>query len=108
MGDHDIPDLSYEVVIVKAPFLYDLCKHDFIDWLERDNDKLPEEYQELYQPVDPTPWGAAEVYQRYSSGEFYNQFLVCWSDRIAEISFDWNWEITEEIISVTAKTLKSI
>ena len=108
VGDRDIPDLRYEVVIVKAPFLYDLCKNDFINWLERDNDALPEEYRELYQPVDPAPWGAAEVYQRYSAGEFYNQFLVCWPDRIAEIDFDWNWEITEEMIHITAEKLQGI
>ena len=106
VGDPAIPDLSYEVVIVKAPFLYDLCKKDFIDWLERDNDKLPEEHWDVYQPVDPTPWGAVEVYQRYSSGEPINQFLICWPDRIAEIDFDWNWIITEQMISTAAEHLK--
>lgn len=107
VGDPDIPDLSYEVVIVKAPFLYNLCKNDFINWLERDNDKLPEEHWSLYQPVDPGPWGALEVYQQCSAGEFYNQFLVCWPDRIVEINFDWNWVITEDLISIAVQQLKN-
>ena len=106
VGDPDIPDLSYEVVIVKAPFLYNLCKQDFINWLERDNDKLPEEHWDVYQPADPTLWGATEVYQRYSSGEPINQFLICWPDRIVEIDFDWNWIITEQMISTAAEHLK--
>lgn len=100
------PDLRYEMVIVHAPFLYNLCKNDFINWLERDNDKLPEEHWDLYKPVDSAPWGANEVYQRYSGGEFYNQFLVCWNDRIVEIHFEWDWEITDELIAITAGELK--
>lgn len=107
VGDVDIPDLSYEVVIVKAPFLYNLCKQDYIDWLERDNDKIPEKHWDEYRPVDSAPWGASEVYQQYSSGEPYNQFLVCWPDRIAEIDFDWNWVITDEMITVTAERLRN-
>ena len=107
LGDGDLPDLSYEIVIVKAPFLYDLCKNDFIDWLERDNDELPREYWDEYRSVDTAPWDAQEVYQRYSSGEPINQFLICWSDRIAEIHFDWEWTITDEMMSVTAERLKT-
>ena len=107
LGDGDLPDLSYEIVIVKASFLYDLCKQDYIDWLERDNDKLPQEYWAEYRPVNSAPWGATEVYQRYGSGEPINQFLVCWPDRIAEIDFDWDWEITDELIAITAEKLKT-
>ena len=108
VGDGDHPDLQYEVVIVKAPFLYDLCKQEYIDWLERDNDKLPEEYWDEYRSVDSTPWGASEVYQWYSSGEPYNQFLICWPDRIAEVDFDWDWVITDEIIATTTETLQNV
>lgn len=107
LGDGDHPDLQYEVVVVKAPFLYNLCKNEFIDWLERDNDQLPEEYWDEYRPVDPSPWGALEVYQWYSSGEPYNRFLICWPDRIAEIDYEWDWVITDEIMSISAEKLKN-
>ena len=103
----ELPRLSYEIVIVKAPFLYNLCKQDFIDWLERDNDKLPPEYWDEYILIDAPAWGASEVYQEYSFGEARNHFLVCWPDRIVEISFPWEWEITQEIIAVAAAVLKN-
>ena len=104
---NELPRLSYEIVTVKAPFLYELCKQDFIDWVERDNDQLPQEYWDEYIPIESPNWGAAEVYQRHSSGEARNQFLICWPDRIAEISFPWEWEITPEIIAVATEALKS-
>lgn len=103
----DQPDLEYEVVIVKAPFLYDLCKQQYIDWVARDNDKLPPEHWDEYRPIDAVPWGAAEAYQRYGSGEPINQFLICWHDRIAEVHFDWDWDITPEMMTITAEKLKS-
>lgn len=100
-------DLSYELVIVKAGFLYNLCKQDYIDWVERDNDKLPQRYWTEYRPVDAAPWGAMEVYQQYSGGEARNQFLICWPDRIAEIHFDWDWEITAPLMKTVGEKLKS-
>jgi hypothetical protein len=101
------PDLNYELVIVKASFLYNLCKQDYINWLERDHDRIPQEYWDEYRLVDPTSWGATEVYQRYNAGVPVNQFLVCWPDRIAEINFDWGWIITEEMISTSARKLQN-
>ncbi len=108
VGGEDLPHLEYEIVIVKTPFLYELCKQDYIDWLERDNEKIPEEYWDEYCSVDSAPWGAAEVYQRHSSGEPYNQFLICWPDRIAEIHFSGSeWALTEDIITAAAEALKN-
>jgi len=86
---------------------YFIHKYGLIDWLERDNDKLPPEYWDEYILIDAPAWGASEVYQEYSSGEARNQFLVCWPDRIVEISFDWDWDVTPEIISIAAAALKS-
>lgn len=102
----DQPDLEYEIVTVKAGFLYDLCKNDFISWVERDNDKLPEEFWDEYRLINAPAWGGSEVYQRYSSGEPINQFLVCWPDRIAEVKFDWDWTVTEDMMSTAAEALK--
>ena len=103
----DQPDLDYELVIIKAPFLYDLCKHDFISWLERDNDQLPQEYWDEYRLIDAPAWGADLVYQRYSAGEAINQFLVCWPDRIAEVKFDWDWTITEDLMAAAGEHLRN-
>ena len=103
----DQPDLDYEIVIVKAGFLYSLCKNDFISWLERDNDQLPQEYWDEYRLIDAPAWGADLVYQRYSAGEAINQFLVCWPDRIAEVKFDWDWTITEDLMAAAGEHLRN-
>ena len=103
----DIPDLDYEIVTVKAGFLYDLCKNDFIAWVERDNGQLSREYWDEYRLIDAPAWGAEEVYQRYYSGEPVNQFLVCWPDRMAEISFDWDWTLTEDMTATAAAKLRN-
>ena len=102
----DQPDLEYELVTVKSGFLYNLCKKDFISWVEWGNDQLPQGYWDEYRPVNAAPWDADEVYQRYSAGEAINQFLVCWPDRIAEVQFDWDWTITENMMSTAAEALK--
>ena len=102
----DQPDLDYELVTVKVPFLYDLCKNDFISWVERDNDQLPPEYWDEYRLMDASAWDAEEVYQRYHAGEPINQFLVCWPGRIAEIKFDWDWTVTEDMAATAARALK--
>ena len=97
------PDLEYELVTVKAGLLYDLCKKEFLSWAERHNKELP---RDEYRPVDAAPWDADEVYRLYHSGEPSNQFLVCWPDRMAEVNFDWDWAVTEGMMSTAAKALK--
>jgi len=101
------PDLEYELVKIKAGILYNACKNQFIRWLERWNNETPPEHWDEYRPMDSALWGASEVYQRYSAGEPINQFLICWPDRIAEICFDWEWNITDELIRTTAEKLKA-
>ena len=97
------PDLEYELVTVKAGLLYDLCKKEFLSWAERHNKELP---RDEYRPVDAAPWDADEVYRLYHSGEPSNQFLVCWPGRMAEVNFDWDWTVTEGMMSTAAKALK--
>ena len=102
----DQPNLEYELVTVKGGFLYDLCKKDFISWVERHNKELPQENRDEYRPVDAAPRDGSEVYQLYYSGEPVNQFLICWPDRIAEVKFDWDWTVTEDMMSTAAEALK--
>lgn len=99
----DIPDLDYEIVDVKAGFLYDLCKWDFITkyWYNH-----PEEYRDNYLPIDAAPWGAEEVYQRHNyDGTPSNYFLICWPDRLVEIHF--YWAPTPEQVAIAAEILKT-
>lgn len=105
LGDGDLPELRYEIVTVKLPFLYSLCKRDFIQWVERDNDQLPMEYWEEYLTVTAAPWGAEEVFQRYSGAEPVNQFLLCWPDRMAEVKLPWDWRLTADQMAVIGEKL---
>lgn len=56
-----------------------------------------------YVEVDPAPWGADKVYRiKYDDG-YGNSFVICWEDRIADISFSWN--PTDEQIAVASKKI---
>ena len=58
--------------------------------------------------MDPAPWGAEEVFQRYSSGTPSRQYLLCWEDRIAEIwLFGWQEDPTPEQMAVIGETLQN-
>ena len=81
-------DLDYEVVDVKAPFLYEFVKEGI---LSRRQDEIYDGFvfTDHYEPVDPTPWNAREVYQLHWSGSVMDTYLVCWEGRIVEIRFYW-------------------
>ncbi len=83
----DIPSLEYNVAIVKAPFLYDLCKKTLLDKYDPKGDvRLPHGY--TYQSVDSEPWGAAEAYQLIRESPM-PRYLLCYEDCLVEIFFDW-------------------
>lgn len=100
----DLPDLRYEIVTC-LPFLRNLCRQEFLNQMTRWNDDIPQEYWDEYRPVDASLWGAEEAYQRYSSGEPWDTYLVCWPDRIVEITFSWT--PTTEQIAVAAEKLEN-
>lgn len=85
------PGLNYTVALIKAPFLYELCKERLIG--EKDesaDDSVPEGFKRVYLTVDPAPWGAEEAYQlAYQDTGALERYLLCYEDRIVEISFDW-------------------
>lgn len=100
----DLPELRYEIITC-LPFLYDLCRQDFLDQMTRRNEDIPQEYWDEYRPVDASLWGAEEAYQYYSSGAPRDTYLVCWKDRIVEITFDW--APTAEQIAIAAEKLQN-
>lgn len=81
-----IPSLEYEMVVVKLPGLYDLCKERLIH--EREYWRSIQEYR--YEATAAGPWGAQEAYQladlTYGPREVY---LLCYTDTLLEIQFDW-------------------
>lgn len=97
----DMPEIRYQIVVVKAPFLYGLCRDDL---LGGGNNGVPEGWREYYAPVDPAPWGAAEAYRHfYRNTGAQNEYLLCYPDRIVEIDFDW--EPTPEQMAVVGERL---
>lgn len=88
---HDIPDLDYTLTLVKAPFLYDLCRTRLIRERDETHDPdVPEGFKCVYLQEDPAPWGAVEVFRLvWQDTGPLNSYLLCYEDRFVEISFDW-------------------
>ena len=95
-------DLNYEVVDVKAPFLYDFVKEGI---LAQRQDEVHDGFVfvDHYEPVDPASWKAREVYQLHWSDTILDTYLVYWEGRIVEIQFYWT--PTPEQIRLAAELL---
>lgn len=96
-------DLSYKITDVKLPILYDFIKDRL---LKEHQDEVHDDFvfEDHFEPIDPAPWGAEEVYQLHWSDSIMNTYLVCWENRIVEIQF--YWEPTQEQIQIAAEQLK--
>lgn len=103
--------LDYEVVLVKVPFLYDLCReaklHERDDWDTGDPEYMW--YGYAFAPADPAPWGAEEAYRwtdgSDARGERENQFLLFYPDRIVNISMQWDQPPTPAQMAVVGEKL---
>lgn len=101
-NNKEAPRLNYTIVLVKAPFLYGLCRDTFLHQWEGDW-----YWDSEYVPADAAPWGAVEAY-RELDGEYglRNQYLLCYPDRIVEIQFDYDWgEITPAQMAIVGEKL---
>ena len=81
-------ELSYEIIDVKLPLLYDFLKERL---LETHQDEVYDDFVfvDHYEPVSPDPWGAEEAWQLHWSEGVLNTYLVCWESRIVQITFYW-------------------
>jgi len=106
-GSSTAPDLRYKVVTVRMPLLYQWCKEQM--YYERDESNStdwPVGNRMIYRKQDAAAWGAEEVFRLYSEeGWWMNTYLLCYEDRIVEISF--NWEPNAEQMAVAAQRLNS-
>ena len=105
---YDMPRLEYTIILIKMPFLYDICKEQLIADKDETNDRsVPEGYKRFYSEQDPAPWKAEEVYQlAYQDSGTMEKYLLCYEDRIIEIDFDW--ELTEEHMNLVAERLGGV
>ena len=106
----EMPTLEYTVTLVKAPFLYDMCRdHLLLDRAERWNRDMPEIAWYSYEPADPAPWGAEAAYCWTSRGYGpRNTYLLCYPDRFVEIDFSYGWQVTPEQMTLVAERLGNI
>lgn len=96
--------MEYEIVDVKWPLLYDWCLNDLMDQNIGTGDPLTEHLL-YWKEVDASGWKADRVYRWYQENEPYNEFVVCWEDRIVRLDVDWDLYMGEEQIRTVAKKL---
>ena len=99
-----MPDLQYTITEVKLPFLYDFCKksllHDRQDEVVDGQVVLADHYEQ----VDALTWRANEAFRLYWSGGYLDHYLLCYENRIVEITF--SWEPTAEQMEIVADKLQ--
>ncbi len=95
-------ELRYTVAEVKWDFLYDFIKQSVLDSRQ---DESGDDYvfTNHYEPVDASVWNADDAYQLHFSNSILDTYLVCWGNRIVDISF--SWEPTSEQIAIAAEKL---
>lgn len=105
-----LPKLEYTITEARLPLLYDSCRK----WLlaeqdETDDDRIPEGFKNVYEPVDAVPWGALEAYQLrdQSISEPMQWYLLCYADRIVEIIF-YDWTPTVEQMAIVGQRLGTV
>ncbi|MCI9222840.1 MAG: DUF2812 domain-containing protein [Oscillospiraceae bacterium] len=69
--------LRYDVLVVKVPALYGLCRDHYLGEDSR------------YAPTDPAPWGAQEAYRYVLDGQTLEYYVLCYPHRVVEITLDW-------------------
>lgn len=95
----DALELEYEVVTVRASFLYDWCLSECLEEYEKYPDRE-------YRPEDPSPWGAQAAYRLWWDGEADDRWLLCWEDKIVELNADW--VLTDQQKEITAERLTNL
>ena len=95
--------LDYTVTTAALPALGDLAaEHILMEWTDRD-------YYD-YAETDPAPWGAEAAYRRiYDDGwDRYatDDYLLCWPDRVVEISLT-DVDLTPEVMAAVGEKLGS-
>lgn len=106
----EYPDLEYRIVKVKVPLFYEMCKKEMLEEVEHWRNAsgyVDEQYRDQYKPIDAGIWQADAAYREYIGDEPQNRFLICWRDKIAEISF-YTFEdgIQEGWFTIVAEKLK--
>ena len=101
------PDLDYRIVEVKVPLFYEMCRDEMMEEVERWRNAsgyIEEEFRNQYKETDARIWKAEEAYREYVGNEPLANYLICWDNKVLEISFDQS--PTEEQIGIVVDKLK--
>ena len=102
-GPEGLKDLSYTIVDIKQPFLYDIVMKSML--IERQDEVHGDVvFIDHYEPIDAGIWKASEAYQLHWSDSILDTYLICWENRIVEIKF--YWDPTPEQIKIVVDKLK--
>ena len=101
------PWLSYTVVDVHVPFLYEWCVEEMYRAYDGETafDEAGREVRlYTYREADGAPWGAERAWQVYDfDGRAQGKYLLCWDGRIAALDADW--VLTEEQMATAGRAL---
>lgn len=91
------PQLTYEIVDIKADWLYETClnnlRHIYLN------------NSAYWQEADTSLWQADTVYQLYHNDQpFLNEYIICYKERIVKIEF--NWQATMQELQIAAEHLR--
>lgn len=102
-----LPWMDYIMVKIHLPWIYHACFRE----LCRDQEEWVATYVDgslvyaQYMEVDPAPWGAEKVFQLNLAGEFRQEYILCWKDKIVQLGVDW--DLTAEQMAVAGERLAS-
>lgn len=102
LGEKQLTDLEYTITRVRVPAIFDFCRDSIMKRYADRSGEYADYYR--YEPQDPALWGADEAYRRYSGDTALDSYLVCWGDKIVEITF--YWEANDGQIEIAADKLK--
>ncbi len=96
-------DSEYTITEVRLQFFFDISKNSLLN--ESNDEVIDGEvvFVEHYEQVDASPWRANEAYRLYWSGGYIDRYLLCYENRIIEITF--SWEPTLEQMAIVADKL---
>ncbi len=85
--EQDGPELFYSVYQVRLSCLYKPVKDSFFREVQRRNQNSYPISSCNWKAVDAALWGAQEAYQYVCDGELWSTYLLCYQDRMVNISF---------------------
>ena len=103
-----VPELRYEITTVHMPALYDLCFETvFNDIDETNTDRdIPLEFRCVLVQQQDNAWQADKVYRLKYGEEYTDQWLICWGNKIADITFYNIEHLTDSQKAIIAEKLK--